>query len=486
MEKKYVSNIITEKVIEELKQGGNYLIGSEMGSGKNYWMRHILLQFAIENSKRVLIVAHRTAIKEQQYAYLRDLQDECMRAFKADTFKIKSYQELENIIKKKEFFKLDKYDYIICDECHYLTKDSDMSPKTAYSYEWLNNNNIAIKIFLTGTYDSFSYLSWKTPMKQLKYADYYNNNIDELYFYKNREYLKPMIEEKIVNGEKVLMIVGDKNIGSNFKSNVNAKSYFITTNNKSSKEFLSIVENNTFTSDLLVSTSLICEGVEIKNTEVKTVIVDGIDDLELIAQSPARIRDKNVILFINKPSHQKIINRYIKCRDLLERIEEFEELGYIEYAETYGYETIERSHKFLITETVINHETQRKELILKLNPCAVANIQYHFDMYEKIMEVGFEKALSEYFPNVIGYNYDELIKQDVITQSILEDFLDRRLFKEEQEKLKGLLLREYNFKKTSLSSINKQFEEKNIAYKINSKRVKVNNELNTVWILERV
>ena len=71
--RKYVSDVLGIETVKEFIKGNNYLIGSEMGSGKNYWVRNILLPYAYDNNMKVLILTSRVAIKEQQYNYLEEI-----------------------------------------------------------------------------------------------------------------------------------------------------------------------------------------------------------------------------------------------------------------------------------------------------------------------------------------------------------------------------------------------------------------------------
>lgn len=488
--KTYVSDIVTCDVIKKLEAGQNYLIGSEMGSGKNFWTRNKLLPYAIDNNKKVLLVVHRIAIKGQQNHYLNSYKDECVKKFKCDIFGIQSYQSLEQMIKNGRTAFIDDYDYIICDEAHYFVKDSNMNPNTVYFYEYLNDNNKAVKVFLTGTYESFSYLPWKNRIICLKQANYNHSNVKEIYCYQDKDLIKPVIEEKISNDQKVLMIVGDKKTGKEFRDEISAMTCFMTANNKNSSEFSRITKNNTFESDLLISTSLICEGVEIKDPNIKTIVLDGIDDLELIAQSSARIRNEEVVLFVNQPSYQKISNRFMKYDNKLNMIEEFEQLGYLEYEQKYGYDTIHQSHDFLVTSQIMSDDNNQNELILKLNSCAVAHIQYNYNMYKNIIKVGFEVALKKYFPGAVIYNYDELVREGLINKILIDHFMDKQLFKEEQQMLKGLLIREYGLRKSlGIKKINEHFKRNNINFRLISKREQKRQSSNynkTYWILEKI
>ncbi|UZP04420.1 DEAD/DEAH box helicase family protein [Clostridium botulinum] len=486
IERAYVSDTITNNIIKTLDRGINYLIGSEMGSGKNYWVRNVLLPFASNANKRTLILSHRSITRDQQNTHLYYYEQQQLRQFRGGMFLNITYQELENKIIRNDF-DLNYYDFIVCDECHYFTKDSNMNPRVETSFDWLNKNTNAVKFFLTGTYKSFMYLPWDN-LTQLKEADYFNNNCEEIYGYKNIEKIKPIIEEQVINGKKVMMLFSKINEGKQFiNSTLNNSNLLISNNSSDNDDYSNIVKNQSFNTDILVTTSLMCEGVEIKDTPVETVVIDDILDFELMAQTLARVRDRKVKLYYKKPSHQKIINRYVKYRNLLESIEEFESIGAIEFVKKYGDESIKKSHSFLNVINVIDPVSRQEYNQLKLHKCNVASIQYQHDMYLKMLDNGFEKCLEEYFPSTPIYDYDMLLSQELIESKILEDFIEKRLFKDDQQRLKSLLVREYGFKKSSLSSINKEFESKNIAYILKSKKERSRNDENynkNYWLLE--
>ena len=264
----------------------------------------------------------------------------------------------------------------------------------------MNNNKKAIKLFLTGTYKSFDYLPWDN-MKKLKEADYYNTMVSELWGYKDISSITPVLEEKVINGEKVLCIFDKIDTGKKFINSTNENAKLLTSSNKEgNKDYDSLVYNQTIDSDILVSTCLLSEGVEIKDKETKTIVLDGITEIERFVQSTARVRDNKTKIYYKKPSHQKIINRFIKFENLLNLIDEFENLGDVEYVKKYGVETIQKSQKFLYSDVMIDPLSGQEYVRLKLHKCNVANIQYQYDMYEDILEKGFDRVLQEYFPQV--------------------------------------------------------------------------------------
>lgn len=485
--KTYVSDTITTDVIKTLKYGKNYLIGSEMGSGKNYWVRNVLLPFADKLSKKTLILSHRTATRDQQDYYLKDYEYNQMRKFRGGLFQNLTYQQFENRIEKKDFTFINQFDFIVCDEAHYFTNDCNMNLKTEICFDWLNENTTAMKFFLTGTYESFKYLPWNSLI-QLKEADYLNSNVENLWGYKDINQILPRIEERIINGEKVLCIFESISEGKEFMLSTGIKTALLTSGNKeNNNEYTSVVYNQTLNSDILVSTSLLSEGVEIKDEVTKTIILDGITEIEKFVQSSARIRENKINVYYKIPSKSKLQRRLRKFIELDKLITEFEELGEIDYIKSHGIETIKKSHKFLYPSIVIDPISGQEYTRLKLHECNVANIRFQLDMYMEMYEKGFENVIQRYFPNAVIYNYDELIKQNLIENKILDNFIGKKLFKDEQQELKNILIREYNLRKSlGINKINEEFKNKNIAFKLDSKRVKKNNKLHTVWILDKL
>lgn len=486
--RKYVSDVLGIETVKEFIKGNNYLIGSEMGSGKNYWVRNVLLPFASKANKRTLLLSHRVATRDQQGTYLREWEYSERIRFKGGLFTNITYQQFENKILNNEIEYLNQFDFIVCDEAHYFISDCTMNYKTEIRFDWLNNNNNkAIKLFLTGTYKSFGYLPWYN-MKKLKEADYYNTMVSELWGYKDISSITPVLEEKVINGEKVLCIFDKIDSGKKFINSTNENAKLLTSSNKDgNKDYDSLVYNQAIDSDILVSTCLLSEGVEIKDKETKTIVLDGITEIERFVQSTARVRDNETKVYYKKPSYQKIINRFIKFENILNLIDEFENLGDVEYVKKYGVETIQKSQKFLYSDVMIDPLSGQEYVRLKLHKCNVANIQYQYDMYEEILGKGFDRVLQEYFPQVPIYDYDLLRAHNLIESKILKDFIGKRLFKEQQQQLKNLLVREYNFKKSGLVSINKEFEAKNIAYELKSKKDNVRNSETygqRYWILK--
>jgi superfamily II DNA or RNA helicase len=275
--KKFVSDTITSDVVKQLSKGKNYLIGSEMNSGKNFWARNVLLPFAFENNKRTLFLSHRKQTINQQSNYLEEYKQDCIRQFKGGLFEIRSYQAFQKMIHRNDPM-INGYDYIVCDEAHYFVNDSSFNMSTELSFNFLNENTDSIKIFMTATSDGLDYLPWKKTLISLKEANFYNNSIKDLYRYEENETALAVISNEIKKGKKVLAFHNSIQTTSDF--NIGNSQTLFAGNQDESSEFLQIAKHQKFECDVLNTTKLMTEATEIKDELVETIIINGISDID--------------------------------------------------------------------------------------------------------------------------------------------------------------------------------------------------------------
>lgn len=500
MERIFVSDIISKEQIKEFKKGENFLIGSEMGSGKNYWVRNVLLPYAYENNMRVLILSSRTAIKEQQYNYLEEYKEYCIKSFKASTFEILSYQKFENLLRSKketDYYFLKQFDYIVCDEAHYFTKDTSMNNKTVLSFNWINNNDDIIKIFMTATYESLDYLPFKEPLQILKEADYYENNVDGFYRYEKQDTIIPVIQRELNDDKKVLIVNNKKDDLPIWQDKLFGEVENLLSSNKNvSNEFENIVKEQKFNCDVLNTTSLICEGTEIFDSKVQTVIINGISDLEKFVQSPARIRSNKVNVYYKRITPRAIESKLRSLENQLFYYDEFVRLGEIDFVKEYGINIIDKSMKALYLDTVINPFTGEDMITLRTHTTNLARLNYEFDLYQDIKVYGFEnRVLKKYFPNVLWYDVEQLKREEFIKLDIIDNYVDKKIFKAEQETFINVIATKFGLRasngsrKLGLKTINSFFEDNNIEYRINRDKEnsrKSENYKKNYWILEKV
>lgn len=491
--RKYVSEVVTTEMICKFKLGENYLIGSEMGSGKNYWVRNILLPYALDNNMKTLILTHRTINNNQQLNYLLDYSNECIRQFKGGMFELTTYQHLEQKIKCNDFEYLNQFNYIVCDEAHYFTKDSTINNNTHISFSWLNSNDKVIKIFMTATYESLFYLPFKRSLITIKEANYTNNNINALWRYEKDETILSIIEDTANKAEKVLIFHNSIENGEIFKNTLSCNTALLHSGNKiASEDYSNIINDNKFNCQVLNTTSLMSEGTEIKDKNVKTIVINGIIDLEHFVQSPARIRETRIDIYYKKVTKRQLLCKIRALEKQLFYYDEFITLGEIDFVKEYGLDVIDKRMKALYLDTVIDSISGQEYTQLKTHVTNLANLNYQYDCYTEILENGFERMLERFFPNVIFYDLEELVRQELIKADIIDRYLDKKLYKQQQKALVNVICNKYKLKAKNgsnsigIKSINNYFKDNDIEYKIESKRIKENNKLHTVWILKAI
>lgn len=150
-----VSDVITETEIRKWKNGDVVTISASCGAGKSYFIKNILYEWAKSENTKILMLIHRSKPVEQFRAELE-------RDKKTNTIDVRTYQSVEAVLKKDEYFDYDKYKFIICDEFHYFVSDSKFNNSTDLSFYSILENKSAIRIFLSATSDEMQRVLNKT------------------------------------------------------------------------------------------------------------------------------------------------------------------------------------------------------------------------------------------------------------------------------------------------------------------------------------
>lgn len=243
---------------------------------------------------------------------------------------------------------LDDYNYIICDECHFFMTDAGYNNKAYLALEELikTRHRNAIKIFISATMDEIS-LAIEKMSEELKkkgfgsYSNFtihkpYTTGID--YSYLNVMYFKQIkdILQLIKNDttdEKWIIFVTSKSMGEKIVEDLEEKKVtatFIHANtSKEDKEKINIATKSKFNSKVLICTKCLDNGVNIKDNEVKNLVVMTYDKTTFIQEIGRRrlnIKDApQVNLFIpmyTKKVFQKKIDENFQPK--IDMIEVFE------------------------------------------------------------------------------------------------------------------------------------------------------------------
>ncbi|PFZ06586.1 hypothetical protein COL63_27450 [Bacillus pseudomycoides] len=469
----YVSDVITTDVIKQLERGKNYLIGSEMNSGKNFWVRYVLLPYALENNKRTLVLSHRTQTKEQQENYLEEYKWECIRQFKGGLFELKTYQQFQNMIQKNDSM-LHSYDYIVCDEAHYFVSDSSFNTKTELAFDFLNENTEAIKIFMTATSGGLGYLPWTNKLEVLHEANYYNNQVKDMFRYEQNETVAAVIHNEVEKDNKVIVFHNSKDTMTDF--NIGFNKALHSGNREISPEFKQIATEQEFYCDVLNTTKLMTEGTEIKDDLVETIVIHGISDIDTFVQATGRVRNQKVNVYYKRILKKSIQARLRYLDRQLEYYERFMELGEAEFVKEYGLDIINKSMKAFYLDTVMDPMSYQSYSCLRVHQTGLAYLQYQFEVYDYMNQCGFESFFEKYFPGIQYIDLEQLKKENFIKLDIVDNYIDKKIFKEQQQELVDVICNKYGLRakngstKVGMKTINAFFEENNIPFVIESKK----------------
>ena len=277
-----------------------------------------------------------------------------------------------------------QFRYVICDECHFFTSDSLFYP---YSKEIINiitsKFGNSIRIYMSATLEE-TFL----PIMYLekKYNIPEDDDIECIYYYfqRNYDYIKNInvydnftqITEIIKESKnKWLIFVDSKKEGELLLKNLQdlqISSIFLTKDSKNhdSNEYehntyKNIVKDEHFDQTVLISTSVLDNGINIKDSSVKHIVINMLDRTEFI-QMLGRIRifddlcidlyiknysDKEISDFLYRDLYSLISRLQLETIPLDKRVDFFEHLRQNSYVYK-GYQN--KNDYFYLTKKLKN------------------------------------------------------------------------------------------------------------------------------------
>lgn len=297
-------------------------IFSDTGTGKNTFIEEVIIPHATRYGKTILLLSNRVALGRQtkrrlarlygEEYILDDYTDQGLDHFtEIHNLTMVSYQQFAywcncNVYKMVELIE-NRFDYVICDEAHFFMSDSPFNPFT----DLILNHIIShfaylVCIFMTATPDEIFPI---LKMKQRKDKCSKNRNGYQIYPYDWKVYrfghdyshlnafsfetmedLAMLINESeekwavfvesIKDGETLCSLVNDAVL-------VTAESKKPT--NPTYSTFKMITDEERFEERVLVSTSVLENGINIKDRRLKKVAIFSNDKVRFI-QMLGRIR----------------------------------------------------------------------------------------------------------------------------------------------------------------------------------------------------
>ena len=292
---------------------GRYVIDAGTGAGKTTAIIDLLKRnvtscprFEVEGRKRILYLCNRKALWEQIVQAVlgdgvkRDFRDldlinwamsECLRFEFID---VQTYQKLQKDYQEDPERTLEHikrcYTYIVCDEAHYFVNDAKFNHKTNVAYQCIEQLvSCKTVIYMSATMD-FLIQKWKEE-GTLSPENYYRiprrkSCISEIRFY-YRDAERKALLDSIPSGEKAVVFVTSYATLERMRLIYgDTAAYYCSGNNKhgSMDALYDCVRDGKLLKRILFTTTVLYNGVDIKDEKVKHIFIEQWLPMEVIQE----------------------------------------------------------------------------------------------------------------------------------------------------------------------------------------------------------
>lgn len=446
---KWISDIIGESY----KKWKNefVILDCGTGSGKSYFCIRVLGSYAQEAGKKILYLCNRSKLREQ-------IKRNVFELGLVETIHTMTYQTLQQNIQDNKA--MDLYDYVIADECHYFTTDAMFNDYTDIAYKYVMKQKNAVVLLVSAT--AKAYFGWLIAKKKVKKRNIFTMNkdysyVDKVYIYQKDELatiINGIIEtepdSKIIvfcNSAKRMLEMYEQYSGkadyfcSNSSENVKLKK--ICGWNKETNEVYDCIKRFadgriTFEKRILFTTTVLDNGVDLKDKRIKHVFTEVFDPDGLI-QSLGRKRklgqEDNCTFYIREYPIRDIYGFENLINKELEPVELYRN-DYGEFYSKYGQDRKKiKSNKIFYSSFKKNKVSGE----IRVNECRYRKYKQDATIIEEMKQKG-------YVPVLLTFLGEELISKteriDVSVEKIdsfkryLQSIEGKRLFAEDRNAVK--------------------------------------------------
>lgn len=440
---------IVKSDISTWENGDIITIKAGTGVGKSHFIKNELYEFAKKDNKKILMLIHRRNCVDQ-------FQNEIIADGKTDVVDIETYQYVDTRNRDKQRFDFDfsPYSYIVADEWHYFFNDSKFNSFTDISFNAILNQTDTIRIFMSATGDYMQrYINKHKGLATIDYEipiDF--NFIERLHFFHKNETLEAYIERAIKNNKKAIFFVYSAKQA--YELHKKFKDHTLFNCGKGSKYYQhvnkekinSMLHNERFEELILITTTVMDAGVNIKDDMLNNIVVCDVHDIGTLIQCIGRKRlktDEKIILHIKALGNQQLGGMETKARKEVEKANFFREYGATDYNDKY-YRTKDKSN--IVYKESIGSESNVE---LKLNELMFFKIVTEIQEIEAMKKFKSINNYCEYMKQLFGIVEYKIHKEEGIgddLKSYLESIVGQKLNKEKQVELKEV------FKKNGLNA----------------------------------
>lgn len=482
----YVSDLITADIIDTWRGNDRILIKSSCGTGKTTFIVNTCYQYGKQNHKRILILINRRYLKQQ-------IERECEG--KEDVITVMTYQALEQNLDYANRI-MREYDYIFADEAHYFFTDSVLKNSTTYKLMSILEAIDHPVIFMTATPEILE--RWMTFNEENTFDIQMPPQVDKFYYFRNSNGINRLLG-LLPQGEKIIYFCSDLRYMEKLYNQYEDECMFVCSESKGyyykqyvdkNKVEREIVGNETFSKRILLTTSVLDNGVNFKDRNIKHIICDYAD-ITTVIQCIGRKRyiDENdtINLYIMDYVQETLNGRIGFMNDFFQMVNDTKNLTPVEYAQKYESNYY---HNGLILGV-----NENGNLCFVPKPSVQLKYKYDLELYDEIFKRYNNRHFVKCICDKLGLNntMPVSIEKEYDNQKIEELFNrleDKKLFEENIENIKNFFQNNLmdGCASRSIGGINQYLTDKELYYYyIESKQEKSYKDGNrdkTYWMLK--
>lgn len=481
-EGQYLADILTEDVIRQWKRGHKVLITANTGAGKTYFVMHTLykmLKAPLPSGKTtprsMLFLTNRVTLREQLINLYGNEVD--------DVVTFMNYQSLINYIKFQKEKIHDRFDLIVADECHWFFTDSTFANGTDIPLKYLITEcDKSSIVFLSATsriLEEYFEQNYKDKLN-FKYRIMNPYVFSEYYYWSDQEVIKKLLLELPKDEKAIFFCKSIKTALLLHNSFPDNSSLICSPRNKKYGELCdvdtleSLQKSEKFEKQILFTTSIIENGINICDPALKHIIVD-LYDFDSIIQCLGRRRVKPgetpPFIYVRQVRQSTVSTVVNNTNTRLKPLEYFRSHNNDQFCKVYGDKNL---HGLLYTENL-----EKDENICKYTINSAKGFKYLYDlklaneMNAADTKMGHLKLFCQYI-RIEFERFKDL--SNYFTAITLEDklnfYLNRPLFAEEKTQFVELLKKEVlkplqgGYK---VDTVNTYFDNIGLPYQITTK-----------------